>query len=260
MMGVRVREAMNSKASSKTAPGNPLKDLTPLETITALQDTLRALNDRPPTPVAFIAMIRVKHDGLCSHSVDSCPTCSLSLLCCDCKRLHTPAAAQHLTCANCKHSASSCCNTPLCCKCNKIWLPSDTPFGTRLPARRLYGGAGSDTTSSPEPDIWTPSPRSSPDEIDDLTAHANIPLPTSQPASDTSCASSRASSVDLPINVAATPLATPDFSTILEDLIDGLIHPSFPDHALLDAKDRRHFLGRGDLSVTSLKLYVCITS
>ncbi|KAF8672798.1 hypothetical protein AX14_005517 [Amanita brunnescens Koide BX004] len=33
------------------------------------------------------------------------------------------------------------------------------------------------------------------------------------------------------------------------------MHPSFPDRAILDATDKRHFLGHGDLSVTSLKLY-----
>ena len=130
-------------------------------------------------------------------------------------------------------------------------MPTDTVTGTRLPARRFYSGAGSNVTSSPEPEIWTPSPRSSPDEIDDLTARANIPLPVSQLASD----ASRASSVDLPVNVAATPLPTPDFSSISDDLIEGFIHPSFPDWALLDPKDKRHFLGRSDLSVTSLKLY-----
>ena len=37
--------------------------------------------------------------------------------------------------------------------------------------------------------------------------------------------------------------------------VDGFIHESFPDQALLDTSDKRHFLGRGDLSVTSLKLY-----
>ncbi|KAF8661437.1 hypothetical protein AX14_007247 [Amanita brunnescens Koide BX004] len=107
----------------------------------------------------------------------------------------------------------------------------------------------------PEPDIWTPSPRSSPDEIDDLTARANIPLPTSRSESDASRGPSRASSVDEPVNVAATPLPTPDFSSLADDAVDGLVHPSFPDRAILDSKDRRHFLGRGDLSVTSLKLY-----
>ena len=58
-----------------------------------------------------------------------------------------------------------------------------------------------------------------------------------------------------PVNVAATPLPTPDFSSLDDDAIDGLIHPSFPDRAVLDTTDKRHFLGRGDLSVTSLKLY-----
>ncbi|KAF8625653.1 hypothetical protein AX14_011569, partial [Amanita brunnescens Koide BX004] len=33
------------------------------------------------------------------------------------------------------------------------------------------------------------------------------------------------------------------------------MHPSFPDRAILDPTDKRHFLGRGDLAVASLKLY-----
>ncbi|KAF8697693.1 hypothetical protein AX14_001297 [Amanita brunnescens Koide BX004] len=122
---------------------------------------------------------------------------------------------------------------------------------------RFRGGAGSDTgaTSSPEPDIWTPSPRSSPDEIDDLTARAALPLPASHSGSDASRAPSRASSVDEPVNVAATPLPTPDYSSLSSDAIDGFLHPSFPERAILDATDKRHFLGRGDLSIASLKLY-----
>ncbi|KAF8701165.1 hypothetical protein AX14_000562 [Amanita brunnescens Koide BX004] len=128
-----------------------------------------------------------------------------------------------------------------------------------LPVRHFYGGAGSNSTSSPEPDIWTPSPRSSPDEIDNLTAHANIPLPTSRSESDASRTPSHASSVDLPVDVVATPLPTPDFSTLPDESINGFVHPSFPDRAILDSKDKRHFIGRGDLSVTSLKLYArCI--
>ncbi|KAF8638971.1 hypothetical protein AX14_010138 [Amanita brunnescens Koide BX004] len=107
----------------------------------------------------------------------------------------------------------------------------------------------------PEPDIWTPSPRSSPDEIDDLTARANVPLPASRPDSDALRAPSRASSVDEPVNVAATPLSTPDYSSLSNDAVDGFLHPSFPERAILDDKDKRHFLGRGDLSITSLKLY-----
>ena len=51
------------------------------------------------------------------------------------------------------------------------------------------------------------------------------------------------------------PLPTPDFSSLADDKVDGFMHPSFPDRAILDATDKRHFLGRGDLSVTSLKLY-----
>ena len=126
---------------------------------------------------------------------------------------------------------------------------------TASTAQRFRGGAGSETVSSPEPDIWTPSPRSSPDEIDDLTARAALPLPASRSESDASRAPSRASSVNVPVNVAATPLPTPDFSSLPDDAIDGLLHPSFPDRAVLDTSDKRHFLGRGDLSVTSLKLY-----
>ncbi|KAF8665520.1 hypothetical protein AX14_006604 [Amanita brunnescens Koide BX004] len=129
-------------------------------------------------------------------------------------------------------------------------LPSTTSI-----AQRFRGGAGSGTVSSPEPDIWTPSPRSSPDEIDDLTARAALPLPASRSESDASRAPSRASSISEPVNVAATPLPTPDFSSLADDTIDGLTHPSFPDRAVLDTADKRHFLGRGDLSVTSLKLY-----
>ena len=134
-------------------------------------------------------------------------------------------------------------------------MPSDTIFPVRRPARCFFGGASSHSTSSPEPDIWTPSPRSSPDEIDDLTARANIPLPASHHESDNSRAPSRASSVNKPVDIAATPLPTPDYSSLSDDSIDGFIHPSFPERALLDSKDKRHFLGRGDLSVTSLKLY-----
>ena len=231
----------------------------------ALQDALRALGARPPTPAAFVATIRVKHDVLCTHSVTSCPSCSCGLVCCSCKHLFTPAVARHLACKQCQHVAYSCCQTAFCCKCGKPWLPSNSVLPhrvssetvSRVPARRFYGGAGSGTatTSSPEPDIWTPSPRSSPDEIDNLTARAAIPLPTSRSESDTSRAPSRASSVDEPVNVAATPLPTPNYSSISDDAVDGLIHPSFPDRAILDATDKRHFLGRGDLSVTSLKLY-----
>ncbi|KAF8649257.1 hypothetical protein AX14_008705 [Amanita brunnescens Koide BX004] len=210
----------------------------PLEVIAALQDTLRTLASRLPTPAVFVAAVRVKHDASWSHLVESCPTCSLGLLCCACQRLFTLAVGRHLACANCKHLASTCCATAYCCKCSKVWMPSDSIAPTRLPARRFYGGAGSNSTSSPEPDIWTPSPRSSPDEIDDLTACANVPLPASRPESDASRAPSRASSVDRPVNVAATPLLTPDFSSISDDLVDGYIHPSFPDRAILDPKDK----------------------
>ncbi|KAF8659705.1 hypothetical protein AX14_007528, partial [Amanita brunnescens Koide BX004] len=147
-------------------------------------------------------------------------------------------------------NAQTACMSPI-----KPWTPSDTSSPVRQPARRFYGGASSTQTPSPEPDIWTPSPRSSPDEIDDLTARANLPLPASRSESDASRAPSRASSIDAPANFAATPLPTPDYSSLSDDLIDGLLHPSFPDRAILDTNDKRHFLGRGDLSVTSLKLY-----
>ena len=221
-----------------------------------LQDALRALNARPPTPAAFVATIRVKHDSSCTHCVTACPTCSCGLVCCSCKRLFTPAVARHLACKQCQHVAYSCCQTAFCCKCGKLWLPSDSILPpTASVAQRFRGGAGSGTVSSPEPDIWTPSPRSSPDEIDDLTARAALPLPASRSDSDASRAPSRASSVDEPVNVAATPLPTPNYSSINDDAVDGLIHPSFPDRAILDVTDKRHFLGRGDLSVTSLKLY-----
>ena len=53
----------------------------------------------------------------------------------------------------------------------------------------------------------------------------------------------------------ATPLPTPDYSSLADEAVDGFVHESFPDRALLDVTDKCHFLGRGDLSVTSLKLY-----
>ena len=239
------------KVSTAPLPGtSPDTDI-----ISALQDSLRELNERPPTPVGFVASTHVKHDARCLHQVDKCDTCCNGLLCCFCKSLFRPAVARHLKCMNCMHVAYVCCTTCFCCQCSKPWAPSDTSSPARHPARRFYGGAGSTQASSPEPDIWTPSPRSSPDEIDDLTARANLPLPASCSESDASRAPSRASSVDVPVNVAATPLPTPDYSSLSDDLIDGLIHPSFPDRAILDTNDKRHFLGRGDLSVTSLKLY-----
>ena len=239
--------------ADSSIPGSLQHD--PLATST-LQDALRILTTRPPTPAAFVATIRVKHDAMCAHPVTSCLTCSRGLVCCCCKLLFTPAVARHLACKHCGHVAHSCCQSTSCCKCGKPWLPSDAIVPqTGSFVQRFRGGAGSTTASSPEPDIWTPSPRSSPDEIDDLTARAALPLPASRPDSDASRASSRASSVDVPVNVAATPLPTPDYSAITDDLIDGLFHPSFPDRAILDDKDKRHFLGWGDLSVTSLKLY-----
>ena len=233
-------------------------DPTTATATTILRDALRTLNTRPPTPAAFVATIRVKHDALCAHPVSSCPVCSCGLLCCSCQHVFMPAVARHLACAQCQHVAYSCCQSTSCCKCGKPWLPSDAMIPPAAPlARRFRGGAGTGTgtVSSPEPDIWTPSPRSSPDEIDDLTARANLPLPVSRSESDASRAPSRASSIDVPVNVAATPISTPDYSSLSDDLVDGLIHPSFPERAVLDTNDKRHFLGRGDLSVTSLKLY-----
>ena len=227
----------------------------PLEAVASLQGALQILNTRPSTPAAFVATIRVRHNAVCSHPVASCLGCSLGLFCCSCHGLFAPAVARHLACASCQHVASTCCVSAFCCSCNKPWMHTDSVAPTRLPARRFYGGAGSSHASSPEPDIWTPSPRSSPDEIDDLTARANLPLPASRSESDASRAPSRASSVDVPTRFAATPIPTPDYSSLSDDLIDGLVHPSFPDRAILDTTDKRHFLGRGDLSVTSLKLY-----
>ncbi|KAF8675308.1 hypothetical protein AX14_005142 [Amanita brunnescens Koide BX004] len=216
-------------AHSRTASGSTGPTINDLTTITTFQDALRVLNDWPPTPAAFVATVHVKHDAMCSHSVISCPTCSLGLICCACKVLFAPAVARHLTCNTCKHVSSSCCILAYCCKCNKPWMPSDSILPVRRPARRFFGGASSRSASSPEPDIWTPSPRSSPDEIDDLTARANIPLPASRHESDNSRAPSRASSVDEPVNVAATPLSTPDYSSLSDDVVDGFIHPSFPE-------------------------------
>ena len=262
------RSPMKTSMLSKVAPIPPhIGPNPPMNTIDnsgnslhqdlpVLQDALRALKARPSTPAAFVATIHVKHDALCTHYVTSCPTCSCGLVCCSCKRLFTPAVARHLACKQCQHVAYSCCQTAFCCKCGKLWLPSDSVLPpTASIAQRFRGGAGSETVSSPEPDIWTPSPRSSPDEIDDLTARAALPLPVSRSESDASRAPSRASSVSEPVNIAATPLPTPDFSSLDDGAIDGLIHPSFPDRAILDTTDKRHFLGHGDLSITSLKLY-----
>ena len=171
------------KSPSKDVLQSPTPPV-PLDVITALQDTLRVLNERPPTLAAFVATVLVRHNALCGHPVSTCPTCSHGLTCCSCSKLFTPAVARHLSCANCKHVASSCCATAFCCRCSKVWLPTDTVDPERLPARCFYGGAGSN--SSPEPDIWTPSPRSSLDEIDDLTARAVLPLPVSRSESDVS--------------------------------------------------------------------------
>ena len=157
--------------------------------VTGLQNALRTLINRPPTPAAFVATIRVKHNTFCTHPVDSCQVCSHGLVCCSCRALFTPAVSRRLSCAGCKHIASLCCTTAFCCMCSKMWLPTDSIAPASVPARRFYGGAGSN--SSPEPDIWTPSPRSSPDKIDDLTARANVPLPASRSESDASRAPSR---------------------------------------------------------------------
>ena len=251
------REHPVNPSSNAVAPVTALDDS--LAT-SMLQDALRTLNTRPPTPAAFVATIRVRHDAMCAHPVASCPTCSQGLVCCCCKRLFMPAVARHLACKQCEHVAHSCCQSAACCRCSKPWLPTDAVVPpTPSFVQRFRGGAdkdkGTGTSSSPEPDIWTPSPRSSPDEIDDLTARAALPLPASRPDSDASRVPSRASSVDEPVNVAATPLPTPDYSSLPTDAIDGFIHPSFPDPAILDERDKRHFIGRGDLSVTSLKLY-----
>ena len=259
----RSRPVPGSTAYAREHPTNviPPEDTsdsvssTPPAAMSILHDALLTLNTRPPTPAAFVATVRVKHDAGCSHSVSSCPTCSRGLVCCECGRLYTPAVGRHLACKQCEHIAFSCCKSVSCCKCNKLWLPTDAVVPPLV--MRFRGGAGSNTgaSSSPEPDIWTPSPRSSPDEIDDLTVRANVPLPTSRPESVSSRAASRASSVDAPVHMAATPLPTPDFSTLPDEAVDGLIHPSFPDRAILDTTDKRHFLGRGDLSITSLRLY-----
>ena len=164
---------------------------TPLRAVSLLQDALHTLSARPPTPASFVATVRVRHDALCSHNVSSCPTCSLGLVCCDCKRLFVPAIAHHLACTQCKHVAFSCCDSAYCCQCRKPWMPTDAVAGLTLPSApaaisRFRGGGDTNTSSSPEPDIWTPSPCSSPDKIDDLTARANVPLPASRPDSDAS--------------------------------------------------------------------------
>ena len=207
------------------------------------------LQHRPPlwhpSVLNMMLCVRIK--------VDTCALCSNGLLCCSCRSLFNPAVARHLKCTNCKHVAQTCCITGYCCHCHKLWMPSDLAMPDLGPAQHFFGGAGSN--SSPEPDIWTPSPHSSPDEINDLTARAALPLPASRSESDASRAPSRASSVDVPVNVAATPLPTPDYSSLKDEAVDGFIHESFPDRALLDVTDKRHFLGRGDLSIASLKLY-----
>ncbi|KAF8669016.1 hypothetical protein AX14_006094, partial [Amanita brunnescens Koide BX004] len=129
-----------------TRPGD---DTNPTATAIILQDALRILNTRPPTPAAFVATIRVKHDALCAHPVSSCPVCSCGLLCCSCKHLFMPAVARHLACAQCKHVAYSCCQSTSCCECGKPWLPSDAVIPPTAPlAQRFRGGAGTGTLSS----------------------------------------------------------------------------------------------------------------
>ena len=83
----------------------------PLGVVGSLHDALYIVNARPPTPAAFVATVRVKHDAACSHPVASCSKCSLGLVCCDCNRLFAPAVARHLSCMNCKHIASTCCTS-----------------------------------------------------------------------------------------------------------------------------------------------------
>ena len=98
----------------------------PSDVILTLQDSLRELNERPPTPAAFVAFTRVRHDAACTHQVDECSTCSGGLLCCSCKSLFKPAVARHLKCTNCRHVAHTCCTTCFCCQCSKPWTPSDS--------------------------------------------------------------------------------------------------------------------------------------
>ncbi|KAF8695721.1 hypothetical protein AX14_001738 [Amanita brunnescens Koide BX004] len=187
------------------APGPSTTHHPSLNVVTMLQDALHMLNTRPPTPAGFVATIRAAPSASCVVNVSG----------------YSPP--QSLT------------TYPVWAASTSPLFAASQPFAA-APARRFYGGAGSNSTSSPEPDIWTPSPRSSPDEIDDLTARANVPLPVSRPESDASHAPSRASSVDEPVNVAATPLPTPDYSALPSESIDGFLHPSFPERAILDEK------------------------
>ena len=179
-------EARSSALHTTTLQDVPRSDVgpTPLEVVTALQESLHTLNNRPPTPALFVANVLTKHSAICSHPVDSCDNCSRGLICCSCSTLFSPAVSRHLSCASCSHVAFTCCTTAFCCKCHKMWLPMDSIGSLCGPARRFFSGMGSN--SSPEPDIWTPSPRSSPDEIDDLTARAALPLPASRSESDAS--------------------------------------------------------------------------
>ena len=126
---------------SKASTAMPRTSLT---TVSMLQDALLMLSGRPPTPAAFVAIVRVKHDTMCSHPVSSCSICSLGLVCCSCDRLFTPAIARHLACMQCEHVAFSCCDSASCCKCGKLWMPSDsvlplaTPWGSGLRHRRHF--------------------------------------------------------------------------------------------------------------------------
>lgn len=70
----------SESALPSTAAVVPGARNSPLDVVTELQDALRTLNARPPTPAAFVATVCVKHDAMCVHSVTSCSVCSLGLL------------------------------------------------------------------------------------------------------------------------------------------------------------------------------------
>ncbi|KAF8657303.1 hypothetical protein AX14_007902, partial [Amanita brunnescens Koide BX004] len=121
------------RASSVPPPTPTVSAGTSLEIVNKLQYALRTLNARPPTPAAFVATICVKHDADCLHHVSSCPIVRPG---------RRPAPHMHKM------------------QAHRFYAIAPVPG----PARRFYGGAGSDPatsnpTSSPEPDIWTPSPR-----------------------------------------------------------------------------------------------------
>ena len=78
-----INTATSPVASPPVAPAPKAIDDNSLhQDLPVLQDALRTLNARPPTPATFVATIRVKHDALCTHGVTSCPTCSCGLICC----------------------------------------------------------------------------------------------------------------------------------------------------------------------------------